>query len=156
MRELILRVARASVWHRDGLPEQHRRFRGIFRYVLPLSDILFLYFGIVGWHNGIRSVEEAAGQEWQTWWSLGIAVSAFVALVGVSFPKLWLVEVVGKIPLISLVWLYIFLFLARGADDEKVTATAGLIVILILLPIWRVADLGFASWEQQRKRGDDE
>ena len=146
------RVFRATVWHRDGVRPEDRRFRGIFRYVLPLTDILFLFFGIVGWHNGIRSVEQAAGEEWQTWWSLGIALAAFIALVGVSFPRLWLVELAGKIPLIALVTVYEWVLLARGLDDPRVMATAGLIVILILLPVWRVADLGFTSWARKRGR----
>lgn len=152
MAEFIRRVFRASVWHPStGRPED-RRFRGIFRYVLPLTDILFLFFGVVGWHNGLRSVEQAAGEEWQTWWSLGIAASAFVALVGVAFPRLWLVELAGKIPLIALVTVYVWVLLARGLADSQVLATAGLIVILILLPVWRVADLGFTSWARKRGR----
>jgi hypothetical protein len=142
----------ASVWSRDGVRAEDRRFRGIFRYVLPLTDILFLFFGVVGWHNGIRSVEQVAGNEWQTWWSLGLAAAAFVALVGVAFPRLWLVELAGKIPLIVLVTVYVWVMLGRGLDDPKVLATAGLVVILILLPVWRVADLGFTSWAKKRGR----
>lgn len=151
MTRILRRVFRASVWHRDGVRPEDRRFRGIFRYVLPLTDILFVVFGAVGWHNGIRSVEQVAGDEWQTWWSLALAVSAFVALVGVAFPRLWFVELAGKIPLIALVTLYMWVLVARGLDDPKVLATAGLIMILILLPIWRVVDLAFVSWA--RKRG---
>lgn len=147
---MIRRVWMASIWHRDGVRPEDRRFRGIFRYVLPLTDILFLFFGAVGWHNGIRSVEQAAGEEWQTWWSAALAVSAFVALVGVSFPRWWTVELAGKIPLIALVTVYLWVMLGRGVDDPKVLATAGLIVILILLPVWRVADLGFTSWAKKR------
>jgi hypothetical protein len=146
------RLLGATVWARGGVRPEDRRFRGIFRYVLPLTDVLFLYFGVVGWHNGIRSVEQATGDDWQTWWSLSLAVAAFVALVGVSFPRLWLVELAGKIPLITLVTVYVWVMLGRGLDDPKVTATAGLVVILILLPVWRVVDLAFVSWAQ--KRGD--
>jgi hypothetical protein len=122
----------------------------LFRVVLPLTDLLFMYFGVVGFHNGIGSVQEAGGQAWQAWWSGGIALSAVVAFFGVAFPALWRIEVVGKIALISLVTYYVALFLARGVDDTNVTATAGLMVILILLPIWRLADLGYTAWKQKR------
>lgn len=130
-----------TVWHRRGVPPSAWRFRGIFRYVLPLTDLFFLWFGIVGWNNGVRSVIEATSVQWQTWWSLGIAVSAAGAFVGVALPRLWRIELASKVVLIGLVSAYIALFLLRGSEDPLVAATAGLIVILILLPIWRVLDL---------------
>lgn len=149
---LLRRIAKATVWAPGGIRPEDYRYRGIYRFVLPATDLLFLYFGIVGWHNGIRSVEQAAGEHWQTWWSLGIAASALVAFIGVTFPRLWVVEVCGKIPLVSLVGMYVALFLSRGVNDTKVTATAGLIMILILLPLWRISDLGFEAWQAKRAR----
>lgn len=140
----------ATVWSPGGVRPEDWRFRGLFRVVLPLTDLLFMYFGVVGLSNGISSVQDAGGAVWQTVWSALLAASALVALVGVVFPALWRVEVVGKIVLISLVAYYVGLFLARGLDDTNVTATAGLMVILILLPIWRLADLGFTAWRQNR------
>lgn len=148
---MLKRIARASVWARDGVPAEYWRFRGIFRFVLPLTDVFFLFFGAVAWNNGLTSVARAAGHEWQTWWSAGIALAALVALVGVSFPRLWVVELCGKVPLIGLVSVYLFVLLRNGIQDPQVLATSGLIVILILLPIWRIADLGYESWLQKRK-----
>ena len=146
---MLERIFRASVWSSDGVRPEDRRFRGIFRYVLPLTDVLFCYFGLVGFVNGLRSVQETIGGL-QSWWSLGIAVSALMALVGVAFPRLWALEVAGKIPLIVLVSLYAWVLLGRGLHDPKIVATSGLIFILILLPVWRVADLGFAAWAAKR------
>ena len=140
---MLRRIARASVWARDGVRAEDWRFRGLFRFVLPATDVFFLWFGFVGWQNGIVSVQQEASPTWQTWWSAGIAVAALIALVGVAFPRLWWVELVGKIPLISLVSVYIFILFARG---PLVAATGGLVCILILLPIWRVGDLGFTAW----------
>lgn len=140
-----------TVWHRRGVPPSAWRFRGIFRYVLPLTDLLFLWFGVVGWNNGIRSVLEVTSIQWQTWWSLGIALSAAGAFVGVVLPSLWKLELVSKVFLVGLVSAYVALFLARGLEDPLVAATAGLIVILILLPMWRIADLS-VTLRRWRKR----
>lgn len=148
----LQRVARASVWARNGVRPEDWRFRGVFRYVLPATDLLFLYFGVVGAVNGIRSMQDELGGLGQVLWSAGIAVAAFVALVGVSFPKLWLVELCGKIPLIALVAMYVVLVLGRGSNDPLVLASAGLVAILVLLPLWRVGDLGFESWLRDRGR----
>lgn len=140
------RILNATVWAPNGVSAADWRFRGIFRFVLPTTDLLFLWFGVVGWINGVGSVQAAAGNVWQTCWSAGIALSALVAFVGVAFPKLWAVELGAKIVLIALVTGYVALYLARGVTDPNVTALAGLIVILILLPVWRLADLGRVAW----------
>lgn len=152
---LLKRIARASVWAKDGIKPEHWRFRGIFRVVLPLTNVLFLWFGCVGMTRSVGSVAEAAGGTWQTFWSAGIALSALACLVGVVFPKLWALEALAKAVLIGHVSVYLALYLQRGSDEPTVTATAGLMVILILLPVWRLGDLGL-EWSERkaaRKKG---
>jgi len=140
-----------TVWHRQGIPPSAWRFRGIFRYVLPLTDLLFLWFGVVGWNNGIASLQEATSNQWQTWWSLAVAISAVGAFVGVAFPALWKLELMSKVFLVGLVSAYVALFLLRGISEPLVAATAGLIVILILLPMWRIADLSVTLRRWRRR-----
>jgi hypothetical protein len=144
---MLKRIARASIWAPNGVSAKDWRFRGIFRFVLPVTDLLFLWFGIVGCLNGVRSLQEAVGAEWQAGWSVLVAISAFVALVGVSFPKLWVIEMVGKCVLIGLVSAYVLVAVGNILEPHA-SATAGLVVILILLPIWRVGDLGFVAWQR--------
>ncbi len=149
----LRRIAAASVWAPDGVSAHDWRFRGIFTWVLPLTDVFFMMFGLVGWWQGVGTVSETASPGWQEWWSLGIAGAATVALLGVSFPRLWWLELAGKIPLIGLVSVYIVVLFARGTVNPQVTATAGLIMILVLLPVWRVADLsGAVPWLKKRGR----
>jgi hypothetical protein len=135
------------------------RYRGQVRFAFPLTDLLFAYFGFTGALLGVGSVQEAAGDEWQLVWSAGIGVAALVAFIGVAFPKLWAVELGGKIMLVALVAPYIVLYAARGIADPHVTAIAGLEIILIIFPIWRIGDLGFESWlrgygKGARREGD--
>lgn len=148
---LLKRIARASVWAKDGIKPEHWRFRGIFRVVLPLTNVLFFWFGFVGVTRSVGSVAEAAGSSWQTFWSLGIAVAAVACLLGVSFPRLWAVEALAKAVLVGHVSVYVALYLTRGIHEPSVTATAGLMVILILLPIWRLGDLGL-EWSERKAR----
>lgn len=148
------RILNATVWARNGVPADSWRFRGIFRWVLPLTDLLFLYFGLVGWANGIHTVSRATGHEYATWWSATIAVCAFAAFIGVSFPRLWALELVAKIGLVGLVFLFVVLSAARVLTDFHASATAGLVVILVLLPAWRAGDLGYVAWTRgHRLRG---
>ena len=144
------RLWHQTVWAPEGVSAADWRFRGIFRFVLPTTDLFFLFFGIVGWNNGVGSVQNAAGEAWQTWWSLGIAISAAIALIGVVFPRLWAIEAFGKIVLIGLVSYYVLLYVSRRIADPNIAALAGLICILILLPIWRIADLGRVAWKMKQ------
>lgn len=145
-RSLIRRIWHETVWSSSGVPADAWRFRGLFRFVFPLTDLLFCYFGVVGYVGGVLSVRAAAGVQFTTWWSALIAVSAAAAFVGVSVPKFWLLELIGKIILIGLVAAYVALYLQRALTDFAASSTTGLVVILILLPIWRVGDLGFVAW----------
>lgn len=137
-----------SVWGPNGVTADAWRFRGIFRVVLPLTDLFFAYFGVVGWLSGIGSVQHATGGHYAAWWAAAIAVSAVGALVGVSFPKLWGIEMAAKIVLVGLIAQYVILFIGRIITDFHTSASAGLVLILVLLPIWRIGDLGFVAWKR--------
>lgn len=150
---MLKRLWAATVWAPNGVPADAWRFRGIFRFVLPVTDLLFLYFGAVGWWNGVASVREAAGHTNAAWWSAGIVITAAAAFVGISFPKLWALELAAKIGLIGLVFGYVALYAARIVTDFHTSASAGLVMILILLPLWRVGDLGFVAWTRGHKLG---
>lgn len=141
---------RSTVWAPQGVPFEYWRFRGLFQFVLPITYLLFVYFGVTVQITGIESVETLAGQDWQTAWSAAVTASAANALVGTVFPGLWWLEAVGIIPLIGLVSMYIVLLLAYGIGGEQSLATAGLVVIVILLPVWRVGDLG-AEFRRRRR-----
>jgi hypothetical protein len=140
MRRLLRRLRDSTIWARGSIRPEEYRFRNIFRVVLPLTDLLYLWFGIVGYASTVSSVEAVAGQEWQNAWSAIMAGAAFLCFVGVSFPRLWLLEMIAKIALIGTVLFYIMLQLTRIFDPE-VSAFSGLIVVLILTLGWRFVDL---------------
>lgn len=149
---IVHRLYRASVWGPDGVSPEDFRFRGLFRWVLPLLDLAFIWFGVAGWYAGISTVEAATSHTWQEYWSAGIAVAATVALIGVSFPRLWFVEVLGKAPLVGLVMVYLVLFLTRSTTNSLLWATAGLYFTFALLPTWRLGDLGYVWWNKRVER----
>jgi hypothetical protein len=132
-----------TVWADGRFPQlsPDYRYRNIFRVVLPLTDVLFIWFGAVGFVNGIGSVQMAAGDGYAAVWSLLIALAAVVALIGVSFLR-DVPELAAKLFLIGLISSYLLIQVQRGFDDPLIAATAGVLVILILLPVWRVLDLG--------------
>jgi hypothetical protein len=145
---MFKRLFAASIWAPGNIRPDDWRFRGIFRYVLPGNNLIFLYFGVVGFINGVGSVTDATSAAYAAFWSASIAIVSLVCLIGVSFPKLGAVELAGKLVLIGLVALYVAVLAVRSLDVITSQATAGLLVMLVTLPIWRVLDLGV----QLRKR----
>jgi hypothetical protein len=152
MKRWLKRLYAQTVWAPGGVPEDLWEVRGIFRWVLPLTDVFFLWFGAVGFTNGIGSVEGLTSERWQLWWSLCLAVSAFGALVGVAFPKLRRFELFSKLALVGTVSVYILVFIYRGAQDPQIAPTAGLVCNLVLLPIWRIFHISGRSWKKRIKR----
>lgn len=150
---MFKRLWQATVWAPNGVPAAAWRFRGIFRLVLPLTDVFFLYFGTVSWWTGVSAVRAATGHEYAAWWSASVALAALGALVGVAFPKLWALELAAKIALVGLIFGYVALFAVRIVTDFHTSASAGLVLILILLPLWRVGDLGFVAWTRGHQLG---
>lgn len=146
-RPLLRRAFSTTVWAREGVSAADWRYRGLYRFVLPMTDLFFAYFGVVGWLNGVLSVRDAAGHTFNTWWSGCIAITALVALIGVSFPRLWAMEMLAKIGLVGLVFTYVLLSGLRVFTDFRASATAGLVFILILLPLWRLSDLSLIAWK---------
>lgn len=132
-----------TIWAFGRFPQTSPdyRYRNIFRVVLPLTDVLFMWFGGVGFVNGIGSVQVAAGDGYAAVWALLIALAAFVALIGVSLRQ-DVPELIAKLFLIGLISSYLLIQVQRGFDDPLIAATAGALIILILLPVWRVLDLG--------------
>jgi hypothetical protein len=139
---ILKRLARASVWAPGNIRPEDWRFRGIFRFVLPVTNLIFLYFGVVGFFNGVGSVSDATSAAYAAFWSAGIAFVSVGCLVGVSFPKLGPLELVSKVLLISLVASYVAVLAVRSFHLPASQATAGLLLVLIILPLWRVLDLG--------------
>jgi hypothetical protein len=148
----LQRLLAPTIWGAESIKPEDHRVRGLLRWVLPATDLLFAYFGLVGFFLHVGSVAAAAGSDWQTGWSGGLALSALACFVSISFPRLWVLEIVSKISLIFHVLFYIVLQLGRIFDPE-VSAFSGLIVILILTPAWRLGDLAseaFRPWLSRR------
>lgn len=140
-RRIMTPILAPTVWAFDRFADEPR-IRGIFHWVLPLTDVAFIWFGVVGVLNGVRSVQDVTSVSWQTGWSALLSLSAMCALVGISISKLWPLEVVGKVILFGCTMVYIGVYFARGHDNPQTVATAGLFHVLIFVVLWRLGDLG--------------
>jgi len=141
-----------TVWAPGGVPDDLWEVRGLFRWVLPMTDVFFLWFGVWGITAGIGSVEAVTSSGWQVWWSLILSLASLGALVGVAFPKLRRVELYSKLVLVGTVSVYILVLGGRSFVDPMVAGTAGAVCIFVLLPIWRIFHISGRAWKKRIAR----
>jgi hypothetical protein len=120
MNRLIRRLWALTIWHPDAI------IMGVnaVRYGMPSFDLVY---------SPILATVAA-------WVLLG---SGVIALVGISFPHLWIAEALGKIAMVSLLGAYagaLWVLLFQGEWTRGFVA-AGLTAIIVL-PMWNLARLG--------------
>lgn len=135
---------RETIWHPDALPAtEGAASRELKRYVLPIFDILMIVMGLNAVQFGMPSfnlVYSPVVAVLAAWVLLGAGV---LALVGISFPRLWIAEAVGKLAMVGVLGGYagaLWVLLAQGQWARAFVA-AGLTAIIVL-PMWNLARLG--------------
>lgn len=142
------RVLKGTVWEPGALNDTPPEYRSIFRFWLPLVDIIFIWFGVVGVTNGIDSVKRALSPDIQLVWSGLLAIAAALALVGIAVRRYWALELAAKTVLITLVSLYLAVSAGRSVNEPGVAATAGVLFIIVFFPFWRATNLGTKVWQR--------
>ncbi|MGK9222082.1 MULTISPECIES: hypothetical protein [unclassified Microbacterium] len=144
MNRLLRALWRASIWHPDAIPsEEGRASRELKRYVLPTFDVLMIVMGLNAVRYGMPSFDLV--------YSPAIAVAAawlllaagVLALAGISFPRLWIAEALGKLAMVVVLGGYagaLWALLLAG-EWARAFVAAGL-TAMIVLPMWNLARLG--------------
>ncbi|WP_100813005.1 hypothetical protein [Microbacterium lacus] len=117
---LLRAIGRASIWHSSAIPENEKKYRNLKRVWLPIYDVIAIIAGILAFVFGSRLLYRLLGPELVDTVGLVYSVVALVCLFGVAFPKLWAVEIAGKIILVGLVVGYIaaIMFYSTPAPNE--------------------------------------
>lgn len=114
---MLRRIAAASVWWPGALAAEPEKYRPLKRLWLPMYDVIALINGFLAVFFGSRLLDRIFGQTADVVGLLFAGV-ALVCLIGVSFPRLWRVEFVGKVLLIGMVVGYIVCILAFPSPEQ--------------------------------------
>jgi hypothetical protein len=135
---------RQTVWHPAAIPEsQGESDRELKRYVLPVFDIIITAMGLAGVIRGMPSfdiifvdfIAHLSG------WLL--LIGGVLALGGISFPKLWLAEGIGKLLMLLVIGGYaaaLWVLTFQGEGQRWIVSLA--VTGLLVLPLWNLARLG--------------
>lgn len=101
---MVRRLWRASIWFPGAIPPDEAKYATpLKRVALPAFDVLVITLGLLGLSSGgFRALQLALPAPMPAGTYAAIAIAGAVCLAGVSFPKLWVLEILGKSVLVSL------------------------------------------------------
>lgn len=135
---------RASIWHPGALPAtEGAASRELKRFVLPVFDVLVIVMGANAVQFGMPSFNLVYSPTVAVLAAWVLLCAGIFALVGISFPRLWVAEALGKLAMVGVFGGYagaLWVLLAQGQWARAFVA-AGLTAIIVL-PMWNLARLG--------------
>ena len=142
----LKRIGGASIWARASVSARDERVSGLLRWGFPFLDVSLVVFGTGGLLYGIPALRDAFSPSYAQSWSGGLAVVAFVCLIGVAFPQRMLrVEMYAKALLVMMLAVYggalIFAGVLVEPNDFGRSAVAFVPFALIGPVGWRVFDI---------------
>lgn len=151
------RLWRASIWHPDAIPLHERKYASLKRVWLPLYDVVAVVAGITAILYGSRLLDRLYGSFTDV---IGVFFSlvAVVCLAGVAFPKLWAVELAGKVVLVGMIVGYIGAIIVSPSPEQLLAREApswfivAMLALNLWLPLWRIENL---TVEWADRRADD-
>jgi hypothetical protein len=119
-------------------------------FVFPVFDIIMALIGARALVVGVPSIEalypaEVAYVIYLAWFVLGV-----VCFVGAVFPRLWPFEILGKVALFSVLFLYLIAMRASPTTvDGAKDAVSGLLLAAMLIPCLRLWILGIEERDRR-------
>jgi O-antigen ligase len=140
---MLSSLYRASIWHPDSIPPDEWKYRSLKRVWLPAYDLVAIGAGMWAAMFGSPILHRLFPTEVIDLMGWLLAVSAFVCLAGVAFPRLWKVEILGKVVLVALLAAYAAtVALFRTNPDPSAGFVCFIIVLALPLPMFRLTLLG--------------
>lgn len=138
-----------SIWHPDAIPKNEWKYRNQKRVMFPAIDVLFILGGFSAAKYGIPAISEFFPDSFVDGFAYILSIAGLVCLIGVSFPRLWAIELGGKSVALSLLVGYILSLLILTAAGE---GNRGFVLIIACIAssiiIWRISLLG-SEWQDR-------
>lgn len=143
-------LLKRSVWCSGAIPPLERKYADpLKRVVFPAFDLLMLILAIRSLHVGIPSIDALLPNLATTllYWAWGLV--AGLCFIGAAFPRLWKLEIGGKISLFAMLTVYLVALRLNETGDGTKDATTVFVVVAMLFPMLRLWILGIE--ERDRK-----
>ncbi|WP_066038647.1 hypothetical protein [Herbiconiux solani] len=136
------RLIAASIWARGAIPPDEWKYRNLKRVWLPLYDIIAIFAGLQAIMYGSTILNRLFAPFVVDTLGVFMTIIATVCLAGVAFPRLWPVEMVGKILLVALVAGYVTTILIFSESATPNLFVVGMLTWGLPLAFFRLNLLG--------------
>jgi hypothetical protein len=146
------RIKRLTVWHpinTDPLDDD----RWTVRVWLPLYDGLAILAGLIAFYIGSPLMNRLFPSWVVDWTAIVFAVAGVITFFGVVIPRLWRVEIGGKVLMSFLMTTYAMLVLTFPSRDGQTNAFVTVILIMATWGIYpRLTKLFIRGYQASKSR----
>ena len=146
------RLLAASIWAPGAIAPDEWKYRNLKRVWLPLYDLIAILAGYFAFDRGSNILNRL----FEPWLIdvLGITmmVIATICLAGVAFPRLWPIEMVGKVLLLGIVVSYIATILILSVEPFTNLFVVAMLAWGLPLALFRLNLLG-EEWKERQAEG---
>lgn len=146
IQRLGARLWRASIWHPSAIPHNaaYIYVSPLKRVFLPAYDVVILWLGLAGIVQGFQSVSAILPGFGPLALYTALALAGAVCFVCCVFPRLWRVEIGGKIAIVSILTMIALTMIVAGLTIPRHTGitVTPIVVGLLIPPLFRIWTLG--------------
>ena len=140
-----------TIWSPGAIPTDEWKYRNLKRVWLPTYDVVAILAGVVATVQGSPLLNRLFSELLVNMFGTGMAVIAMVCLLGVIFPALWAVELVGKAVLVGMVSAYAATILLFASNPQPNDFIVLMLAFSLPLPLFRISLLGEEIKERRAK-----
>ena len=148
---MMRRLFAASIWAPGAIPADEWKYRNLKRVWLPTYDVVAILAGVVATVQGSPLLNRLFSELLVNMFGTGMAVIAMICLLGVIFPALWAVELVGKAILVGIVSAYATTILLFASNPQPNDFIVLMLAFSLPLPLFRISLLGEEIKERRAK-----
>lgn len=140
-----------TIWSPGAIPTDEWKYRNLKRVWLPTYDVVAILAGVVATVQGSPLLNRLFSELLVNMFGTGMAVIAMICLLGVIFPALWAVELVGKAILVGIVSAYATTILLFASNPQPNDFIVLMLAFSLPLPLFRISLLGEEIKERRAK-----
>lgn len=139
-----------SIWAPGAIPPQEWKYRNMKRVMFPVIDLLLFVAGLSAIFGGAPAISAFFPDELVDLYGFSMCAIALTCLLGVSFPRLWPVEMIGKSLMLGLVTGYTVSLLTLAIEGDDKRSFVVYFALIAMCPIvWRISLLG-SEWQARK------
>lgn len=139
-----------TIWAKGAIPADEWKYRNLKRVMFPIVYVLFLFSGVYAAESGVPAISGVFSDSIIDTVSCVLSLSAILCLFGISFPKLWPVEITGASLILGIMTGYLLALFFIGVWGSGDRGFVWFVSCVSITPIiWRLSLLGF-EWQFRR------